>query len=26
MEQAEYLESKYGPGDDLYYQDYSDYD
>ena len=26
MEQAEYLEEKYGPGDDLYYQDYSDYD
>ncbi len=26
LEQAEYLESKYGPGDDLYYQDYSDYD
>ena len=26
MEQAEYLENKYGPGDDLYYQDFSDYD
>ena len=26
VEQAEYLESKYGPGDDLYYQDFSDYD
>ena len=24
VEQAEYLESKYGPGDDLYYQDFSD--
>ena len=26
VEQAEYLENKYGPGDDLYYQDFSDYD
>ena len=25
-QQAEYLENKYGPGDDLYYQDFSDYD
>jgi hypothetical protein len=26
VSQAEYLETKYGPGDDLNYQDFSDYD